>query len=98
MRETCLRTPKIEILHMSSTTLSEGIVTQVVPFKDYDQIVTVFTPQHGLIKVFVKNAARRGRQNNKSCTPLTRVELSWTEGKGEMGKCEEVVPSAIMLR
>lgn len=73
-----------------TTHQSEGIVIQVVPFRDYDQIVTLFTPEHGMVKVIVKNGPGRQRKMKSSCTPLTGVDISWMEGKGEIGKCEEI--------
>jgi DNA repair protein RecO (recombination protein O) len=76
---------------MMTTHQSEGIVIQVVPFRDYDQIVTIFTPEHGTIKVIIKNRPSRQRKIKSTCTPLTGVDISWTEGKGELGRCEEIV-------
>lgn len=69
---------------------SEGVVIQAVAFRDYDQIVTLFTPDHGIVKLIIKNG-RRKKVARGSCTPLTAVEFSWKEGKGELGQCEEII-------
>lgn len=68
---------------------TEGIVIQAVAFRDYDQIVTLFTPDNGLVKAILKGSNRKGRKSGGPCSPLTRIELSWTDGKGEIGRGEE---------
>lgn len=69
-----------------SLTLMEAIVLHVLKFGDYDQIATLFTADIGLIKLIYKG----GQSHRKGpLTPLTRVELTWRPGKGELGLCEE---------
>lgn len=66
--------------------ITEGIVLRVIPFRNTSQIVTLFTKDAGLIKVFYTP-----RKNNR-CTPLTKVELLYRERDGEIFSCHEMSP------
>lgn len=69
---------------------TEGIILRVIPFQDYHQIVSIFTLGAGLIKVLHKGS-RSQRKNGKSpCMPLTKVEVSYYEKKGEIFGCHEL--------
>lgn len=69
---------------------TEGVVTQTIPFKDYDQIVTIFTPDFGLIKLMVKGAFRNRTRVKRAATPLTRVDFVFFEGRGDLKICQEI--------
>lgn len=69
---------------------TEGIILRVIPFQDYHQIVSIFTPGAGVIKVLHKGS-RAQRKNGKSpCMPLTKVEVAYREKKGEIFGCHEL--------
>lgn len=69
----------------------QGIITQVVPFRNYDAILTLFTPEEGLVKFFHKGAYSPKKQGGASATaPLSVVEVIYTKGRGEMHPCSEV--------
>jgi DNA repair protein RecO (recombination protein O) len=57
---------------------TEGIVLKAIPFRDHDQMITLFTPDAGLVKVIHKENRRA------LCRPLTRVELLYKEKRGEI--------------
>lgn len=73
----------MQILH------TEGIVLKVVDFGEYDQILTVFTPERGVVKWIVKKYQAKGRLLNK-ISPLSRAEFFYIETKGEIWKCREM--------
>lgn len=65
---------------MESYIKTEGIVLQALPFKERDQILTLFTP-YGLLKLFIK-----GRQKAQSAlmVPLTAGEYLYKLGKHDL--------------
>lgn len=63
---------------MTTPLQTEAIVLHTLPFKDYDRIVTVFTPQEGLIKLFVKGSKKGMTHLFTFTTPYTVVELLYT--------------------
>jgi DNA repair protein RecO len=67
---------------------TEGIVLQTINFRDYDLIASVFTPDSGLIKLMVNfgNHPKKGMK----IAPMSRIELSYSRGKGDLLKCVEV--------
>jgi DNA repair protein RecO (recombination protein O) len=64
----------------------EGIIFQVLNFQEKDQIIKVFTAEHGLIKLFVKNA----HSKHLVSSPLTRAEFIYLEGKTDLWKCQDI--------
>jgi len=66
----------------------EGIILHTLNFGDYDQIVTVFSFEIGLLKFIVKkgNSTKHGLKN----TPLTKAEFVYTQGKSELFKLKEL--------
>lgn len=62
---------------------TEGIILQVIPFRDNDQILTLFTPQEGLIKLFYRRS-QKGQKLQGLPTPLQKVEVVYRETKGEL--------------
>lgn len=75
-----------------NTYQSQGIVIQAIAFRDYDQILTVFTQEAGLIKAIIKGSNRKKKNSGGGLTPLMRVDMTWSDGKGDLAKAEEVVP------
>lgn len=72
---------------------AEGIVVKVIPFRDYDQILAIFTREAGMIKVLQKGSRskKRGVRGVQGlCMPLTRVEIVYKEKKGEIFSCHEL--------
>jgi DNA repair protein RecO (recombination protein O) len=68
---------------------AEGIILKVIPFRDYDQILVIFTQEAGLIKVLTKkNRSKKGAKDRYM--PLTKVEVIYQEKQGEIFNCQEV--------
>lgn len=68
----------------------EAIVLQSIPYRDYDQILTVFSQGHGMVKLIHKQARRNKQGRNQAIFPLTCAEFSYSEGRGEMGICHDI--------
>ncbi len=70
--------------------LTEGIVTHVIKYQEHDQILTVFTPDLGVIKVFASGSTLGKSQLRGTHLGLTRVEVVCSEGKSDLYKCREI--------
>ncbi len=62
----------------------EGIILKVIPFGDYDQILSLFTAETGLIKLFMKGSRSRKRGLQGICIPLTGVQVVYKEKNSEL--------------
>lgn len=73
----------------------EGIVLDVIPYRDNDLVVSVFTKDHGLVKLMLKGRKRRG-----AWSKLSRGEFLVTKGRGDLWRCHEavVVDTYVSLR
>jgi len=72
------------------THLSYGIILQTLNFSDFDQIVTVFTENEGVIKFFAKGANALKNGLKSSC--LTCAEFVYVIGKSELYLLREMLP------
>ncbi|MFC2049265.1 DNA repair protein RecO [Chlamydiota bacterium] len=72
----------------ASTHQAEGIVLQTTPFKDYDRILTLFSP-HGLLKFFVKISKRDYLHSAALTSPWTHIELHYTAGRKDLHRMTE---------
>ena len=69
---------------------SEGIILRATPFRDHDNILTLFTPEAGIIKLMLFGS-RSKRQNRQGLSmPLTKVEAIYRENSGEIFTCKEL--------
>jgi DNA repair protein RecO (recombination protein O) len=73
---------------------AEGVILHMIPYRNYDQILTVFTSQQGVLKFFCKKG------KGQRYMPLTRAEFAYREKKSELFACEEIsiVDSYVQLR
>jgi len=78
------------------TYLSEGIILHALNFREFDQIVTVFTENEGLIKFFAKRG--NANKNKMKSLPLTRAEFVYTIGKSELYSLTEISPKEHYLQ
>jgi DNA repair protein RecO (recombination protein O) len=69
---------------------TEGIILRTIPFRDYDQIITLFTPHVGILKILYKGSRSKRRGAQGLCLPLTQVEVVYREKKGEIFACQEI--------
>lgn len=83
--------------HFLST---EAIILKAIPFRDYDQILTLMTLEAGLIKVLYKGCSSQRKGGLGISLPLTKVELVYKEKRGELFHCHEIklIDSFPMLR
>ena len=63
---------------------AEGIVLHAIPFKEYDKILTLFTPTTGLLKLFFKSSRRFSFIQNALTTPLTVGEYLYAQGRKDL--------------
>ena len=68
---------------------SEGIILRAIPFRDYDHILTLFTPT-GVMKLVVYGSRSKRRGVQGLCVPLTKVSIVFRETGGEMYTCQEI--------
>lgn len=68
----------------------QGVITHALAFKEFDRIITVFTPYDGLIKLVVKGALSHNQGQGSTTTPLTLIEALCTRGKSELYSCREL--------
>jgi len=66
---------------------TEGIILRVIPFRDHDQIVFLFTHDAGFIKLLCKGSRR---QRQEAFVALTKIEVVYCEKRGEIFSCCEM--------
>jgi DNA repair protein RecO (recombination protein O) len=70
------------------TYTSEGIVLHTLKFRDYDQILTIFTCEEGIIKLLRHGAYRP--KHKVWVEPTLRAEFIYEKGRSEIFRCREV--------
>ncbi len=68
---------------------SEGVILEAFDFKDYDQIIRVFTLNEGVISLISKGSRRK---KNLTLSPLLRAEFVYSKGKSDLFLCREISP------
>lgn len=78
---------------------TEAIVLRQLAFKDYDRVLTLFSPL-GLIKLFVKSGRRNYLHNAALSSPMTLGDFSFRQGRSELNRFIEgrVVKHHLALR
>lgn len=69
---------------------TEGIVLRAFPYRDYDQIVSLFTADAGVIKIMCYGSRSQRSKWRSLCLPLTRVEIVYREKLGEIFECSDL--------
>lgn len=69
---------------------AEGVILHALNFRDYDQILTIFTYNEGVVKGVAKGALRPSSSIRFATAPLTRIEFLYTKGKSDLLKCSEL--------
>lgn len=75
---------------------TEGVILHALNFRDYDQILTVFTYTEGLVKGVLKGSLKRN--NSSFAAPLTRIEFLYTKGNSDLLKLTEISPLSQYLQ
>ncbi len=69
---------------------TEGIIVRAFPFQDHDRILSLFTPEAGLIKLCVKGAYLKKSNHGSASNPLNHVEVIYKKGKSEIHSCYDI--------
>lgn len=69
---------------MNTSKITEGITLHMIPFKNSDQIITLFSPE-GVLKLF----CHRGKSKQRF-TPLMKVEAVYKDSGNELFPCQEI--------
>ncbi len=79
---------------------TEGVILGSQGYGEGDRIITVFTPDFGLIKLFAKGASRPRSKHGAATTPLVRAEFLYTRGRSDLYRLLEgsVVDPFLHLR
>jgi len=69
---------------------AEGIITKASPAGENDRILSLFTPDHGLVKLYVKGAYLSNKSKGSSTNPLNIVEAIYTQGRSDLCSCYQI--------
>lgn len=69
---------------------TEGVILQATKYQDFDQIVTLFTPEEGLLRFMVKGALNPKLGKAALTAPLSRAEFIYARGRSELYSCREI--------
>lgn len=74
------------------TYCTEGIILHALKFKDYDQILTVFTASKGIIKLIFKGALSSKNGKGALTAPLSHAEFIYSKKSSDLYFCKEITP------
>jgi len=74
-------------MHLYKT---EAVVLSSIKFRDYDEIVTLFSKDEGIIKLIVKKSYTKKEGFGSKTGPFIEAEFIYTKGKSEIFKCQEI--------
>ena len=69
---------------------AEGIILHALDFRETDQILTVFTKERGIIKLFYRGGNSQRKRKGAVTSPLTQAEFVYRTGNSELYKCQEI--------
>ncbi len=70
--------------------VTEGVILHSIPYRDADQIITIFTKEYGMLKVYGRGVRSLKRKEQGALSPLMQVEMAYRHGKGEIGSCRDI--------
>ncbi len=76
---------------------TEGIILHSLPFRDYDQLIKLYTKDRGLLSVVVKAARSKRKALASAVAPITRVEVVYKRGREDLHSCREISPLGYYL-
>ena len=68
---------------------TEAIVLKSVDFRDHQKVVTLFTPEHGIISMFASNLSSKNLHKMTLCSPLTRASYILHKGNKDLYKMKD---------
>lgn len=63
---------------------TEGIVLKTVPFKESDRILSLFTPDQGIISLYVRNLSKKKPAFVNLTTPFCQAEYLFRKGRSDL--------------
>lgn len=69
---------------------SEGIILSSLKFRDYDQIITLFSKEEGIIKLIVKKSYTKKEGYGSKTSPFIQGQFIYSKGKSEIFCCQEL--------
>lgn len=63
---------------------TEGIVLKTVPFKENDRILSLFTPDYGVISLYVRGLSKKNTALINLTTPLCRAEYLFRKKRSDL--------------
>lgn len=69
---------------------TEGIILHSLPLKDWDLLLTIFTSDFGLTKLYFKNGQSKNRCKGALTTPLTQAEFLFFKRRSELFSLKEI--------
>lgn len=69
----------------------DAIILQTVRYGDRDQIITAFSRELGIVKFITKRGVSHQSAKVTMLSPLTRVEIVYVKGRGELHRVREVM-------
>lgn len=76
---------------------SAGIVLHSIKYRDYDQIVTLFTREEGLIQLLVKRAYTKAQGFGNQTALFVEAHHIYTKGRGDLYISKEISPLSFHL-
>ena len=62
----------------------EGVVLRSTPYKDHARIISLFTPCHWVLSLYVRGLSKKHPAKINLTTPLTRAEFVFKKGKSDL--------------
>ena len=63
---------------------TEGIVLKAIPFKENDRILSLFTPDRGVMSLYVRGLSKKKPALVNLTTPLCRAEYHFRKGRSDL--------------
>lgn len=64
----------------------EGIVLKAISFKENDRILTLYTPEQGVMSLYVRGLSKKKPTLTNLATPLCRGEYLFRKGRSDLHK------------
>ncbi len=79
---------------MTTEEMQEGLVLRRVDYKDRQKIITIFTPQRGLVSLIVKGITRKKTNLLTLTSPFTRAQYNYRIGRSDLYQYLDGTPLA----
>jgi DNA repair protein RecO (recombination protein O) len=70
---------------------TEGVILRALDFQEHHQILTLFSPDCGIVKIITKSFSKaRLKKGDPRLSPLVQVDCLYAIGNHELCKCQEI--------